>query len=236
MNFIQFVVPLIGGYWFLWKWNYTKFVVIEDNGYQLFFKSSIVGVIFLVLANSLVFVADFFSNGKIYNFFGAISELIPIGFDFTSILAMVMAFVSAHLLNCFFYDVSKGLTRAAEDRGKYLFLMVQEAFENSLMIEATLSSGKVYIGTPLGEMPFESEYLRMIPYFSGYRGDETKELIISNAYAGEIETIIRKNQDDDTQESLRKFRVIVPTKDIASARLFDPEVFKKLNSPASLIL
>ena len=67
MNFIQFVVPLIGGYWFLWKWNYTKFVVIEDNGYQLFFKSSIVGVIFLAFANSLVFAADFFNNGKIYS-------------------------------------------------------------------------------------------------------------------------------------------------------------------------
>lgn len=225
MSFIQFVAPLIGGYWFLLTCNYTKFIVKEDSGYHLFFKSSMAAVIFLIVANVMVFIVNFFIDETIFNLFKATSELIPRGFDFTSILAMFIGFAFGYLLNYFSYSANRELTRAAEDRGKYLFLMVQEAFEKSVMIEVTLNSGKVYIGSPLSEIPFESEYLRMIPYFSGYREKETKKLIVSNAYAEEIESIL----NGDAQKSLQKFRVIILTNEIVSARLFYPEIFQKLS-------
>lgn len=229
MSFIQFVAPLIGGYWFLLTCNYTKFIVKEDSGYHLFFKSSMAAVIFLIVANVTIFIVNFFSDETTSSFLKTASELIPRGFDFTSILAMFIGFALGYVLNYFFYNASKELTRAAEDRGKYLFLMAQEAFEKSMMIEVTLNSGKVYIGSPLSEIPFESEYLRMIPYFSGYREKETKKLIVSNVYAEEIESILTKNQNDDAQKSLQKFRVIILTNEIVSARLFYPEIFQKLS-------
>lgn len=225
MNFIQFVAPLIGGYWFLWEWNYTKYFVREDSGYHLFFKSSIAGIILLVLANQLIFVVDFYNFTKTFR---AISGLIPSEFEPASILAMIIGIVSAYLLN-FFYSANKGLTRAAEDRGNYLFLMIQEAFEELVMIEVTLHSGKVYIGSPLSEMPFESEHLHLIPFFSGYREKETQKLIVSEKYANEIKLILDPHPEMLGQISLRKFRVIVPTKDITSARLFYPEIFERLN-------
>lgn len=225
MNFIQFVAPLIGGYWFLWKWNYTKFVVKEDSGYHLFFKSSIAGIILLVIANLLILIIDF------YNFstpLGLTSGWIPSGFEPASVLAMAMGIASAYFLNCF-YSASDGLTRAAEDRGNYLFLMIQEAFDKSMMIEVTLNSGKVYIGSPLSEMPFESEYLHLIPYFSGYREKETQKLIVSETYANEIKSVFDSHSYIVGQILLRKFRVIAPTKDIASARLFYPKNFEVLD-------
>lgn len=231
MNFIQFVAPLIGGYWFLWTWNYTKFVVREDSGYHLFFKSSLAGIFFLILANLLIFVVNCFNLKPNFKYFEAAGELIPNGFEFASILALTMGIVFAYALN-WCSSAKKELARAAEDRGNYLFLMIQEAFDKSIMMEVTLNSGKVYIGSTLSEIPFESEYLRLIPYFSGYRAKETKQLIISRKYAEEIKSILDASSIKPIgfdQSLSRKFRVIVPTKDITSARLFYPDIFEKLN-------
>lgn len=223
MNFIQFVAPLIGGYWFLWTWNHTKFIVRKDSGYHLFFKSSIVGIILLIIAKQLS--PDIFGNEVTTN-------LIPDGFDSSAILAMIMGIVSGYLLN-FFFSKTKGLTRAAMSHGKFFLLMIQEAFDQSLMIEVTLSSGKVYIGFPLNEMAFDSEDLSLIPLFSGYRESITKELIVTKEYAKEIKSILDAEKNCTGQLLLPKFTVIVRTKDIVSARLFYPDIFKKLNANMS---
>ena len=232
MNFIQFVAPLIGGYWFLWEWNYTKFVVKEDSGYHLFFKSSIAGMFFLMLANILTFsvniVVVFFNFDTASSFLNEINALVPNGFDPASILAMIIGILSPYILNKR-SSSSKHLTRAAIDRGNYLFLMTQEAFDKSVMMEVTLNSGKVYIGPTLSEMPFESKYLQLVPYLSGYRENETKKLIVSRKNTERIKSILDANPVDFDQALLRNLRIIVPTKDIASARLFDPEIYEKLN-------
>ena len=228
MNYIQFVAPLIGGYWFLWTWNYTKFIVRQDSGYHLFFKSSIVGILLLILATQLLSWLDLIDLVEVR----AAINLIPDGFESSAILAMIIGIASAYILNIFF-SKTKGLTRAAEGRGKYFLLMIQEAFDQSLMIEVTLNSGKVYIGSPLCEMPFDSEDLNLFVFFSGYRENATKELIVSKEYANEFKSILDAGEDRTDQMLLSKFNVIVPTKDIASARFFDEEIFEKLNSADS---
>lgn len=214
-------------------------MVKEDSGYHLFFKSSIAGMLFLILANALIFtmnvvVVDFFIFKSISSFLKEINELIPNGFDHASILAMVIGIASPYVLNrCSRSSKDKELERAAVDRGNYLFLMIQEAFDKSVMMEVTLNSGKVYIGPLLGEMPFESEYLQLIPYISGYRENETKKLIVSRRDAKGMKAILDASQADFDQILLSDFRIIVPMKDIASARLFYPEIFEKLNSADS---
>lgn len=225
MSFIQFVAPLIGGYWFLWKCNRTKFVVKEDSGYHLFFKSSLAGILLLMLANLVILIADFFDE----TISRAMSDLIPNQLEPASILAMFIGVASPFAFNCWFV-AKKELSRAAEGRGNYLFLLVQEAFEKSTMIEVTLDSGKVYIGSNISEMPFESEYLQLIPYFSGYREKESRNLIILKRYAEEIKSILNCSPIGCGQRSLQKMRVVIPTKDIASARLFDTDIFERLNN------
>lgn len=224
MNFIQFIAPLIGGYWFLWTWNYTRYVVRQDSGYHLFFKSSIVGIFILIIATQLVFLYDFFGHDMMVH-------LMPDGFDSSSILAMIIGISSAYFLNIFSSRRS-GLARAAEDQGKYLLLMIQQAFDQLVMIEVTLNNGKVYIGVPLSEMPFDSKDLNLIPFLSGYRESETKQLIISKNYAKEMESIL-DTEEEIKQGLLSRFGVITPVKDIASAKFFDEEIFERLNSPAS---
>ena len=208
----------------MWTWNYTKFMVREDSGYHLFFKSSIAGVVFLILATQLLS----FSVFSDYFEFKSASKLIPNGFESASILAMIMGIAFAYFLNIF-YSRTKGLTRAAEDRGKYLYLTIQEAFNQWSMIEVTLSSRKVYIGSPLSEMPFDSEDLNLIPYFSGYRERETNELIVSRKYAREMKSIVDADLNSGDQMLSRKFQVTVRTNDIMSVRLFYPEIFERLN-------
>ena len=222
MTFIQFVAPLIGGYWFLLTWNYTKYVVRQDSGYHLFFKSSIAGIFFLIVATQLVFLYDFFE-------YGIIARLIPNGFDSSSILAMTIGIVSSYLLNIF-SNKRNGLARAAESRGKYLQLMIQQAFDQLVMIEVALKDGKVYIGVPLNEMPFDSEDLNLFLFFSGYRESETKQLIISKSYAKEMDSILDADKYPIEQGLFSKFSLIAPVKEVAYARFFDKKIFEKLNS------
>ena len=148
----------------MWTWNYTRYVVRQDSGYHLFFKSSIVGIVLLIIATQLVFLYDFFG-------YDIAIRLTPNGFDPSSILAMTMGIASAYLLNIFF-SRRNGLTRSAEGRGKYLLLMIQKSFDQLIMIEVTLNNGKVYIGVPLSEVPFGSEDLNLFLFFSGYRESE----------------------------------------------------------------
>lgn len=97
MNYIQFVAPLIGGYWFLWTWNYTKFIVRQDSGYHLFFKSSIVGILLLILATQLLSWLDLIDLVEVR----AAINLIPDGFESSAILAMIIGIASAYILNIF---------------------------------------------------------------------------------------------------------------------------------------
>ena len=92
-----------------------------------------------------------------------------------------------------------------------------------------MSSRKVYIGSPLSEMPFDSEDLNLIPYFSGYRERETNELIVSRKYAREMKSIVDADLNSGDQMLSRKFQVTVRTNDIMSVRLFYPEIFERLN-------
>ena len=206
----------------MWTWNYTKYVVRQDSGYHLFFKSSIVGVILLIVATQLVFLYDFFGNDIAV-------RLTPNGFDPSSILAMTMGITSAYFLNIF-SSRRNGLTRAAEGRGKYLLLIIQKAFDQLVMIEVTLNNGKVYIGVPLSEMPFDSEDLNLFLFFSGYRESETKQLIISKSYAKEMDSILDADKYPIEQGLFSKFSLVAPVKDIAYARFFDKKIFEELNS------
>lgn len=54
MPFNLFLLPLLGGYIFVAHWNGTRFTTPRYSGERLIFRAAIAGVVFLILAFTIV--------------------------------------------------------------------------------------------------------------------------------------------------------------------------------------
>ena len=143
--------------------------------------------------------------------------VVPTGFNLESILAMVLGILLPRPLNLFF-DAELHARRAAIDRGNQLFLVVRESIFNIELIEVSMANKKVYIGFPAMGMKLDDEYVKIVPYASGYRDVETKVLKITSKY----------HEIDYRIPEKKKLFVNILVDEIILVRIFYPEVFSKL--------
>ena len=208
MNLTLLLMPLIGGYVFLSSWNFTKFKVTSDSGYRLFFKSAFLGMILMVFTKLILSTI-----GECVSVEFIRKLVVPTGFNLESVLAMTLGILLPYPLNLFF-NAELHARNAAIDRGNQLFLIVRESLVNIELIEISMANGKVYIGFPALGMKLGDEYLKIVPYASGYRDVETKVLKITSKYH-EIDYGIPK-----------KLYVSIKVDEIISVRISYPEVFE----------
>ena len=88
-----------------------------------------------------------------------------------------------------------------------------------------MSNGKAYIGSPRESgltVTGESD-IAIVPLASGYR-DEKKTLAITTHYASTVYELVYEKQ----RLSYDDFQVILPLKEVASARYFDTDAYHHL--------
>ena len=218
-NLFLLIMPLVGGYLFLSSWNVTKYRANRIAGYRLFFQSAFVGIILLIiakpLANSLLILDSVNSISK---------WIIPTGFNLESTIAFSIGLVFPHFLNLFF-GRQKFARIMAKDQGDSLHLMIYKAIDNDQPIELTLQNRKVYIGLVSIAGDFVNENIIVTPYYSGYRDKETKVLIITNNYQDVLEEMKRKKVLQKIGIQRSNLNVTVRMRDVATARVFYPEVY-----------
>jgi len=127
------------------------------------------------------------------------------------------------------------LKAIAKANGDRIELLLADAIDNNWCVELDLRSGKSYIGFPThtpmrtacSESADESD-LELIPLFSGYRTEDTRELRLTRYYGDDIDRLI--HDADTPRPSLSKsdFRIVIPSREVVLARLFDPKVFAQL--------
>ena len=49
-----FLIPTLGGYWFLTHLYFTRYGALRDSGYRVFFRAAIAGGILAALARAIV--------------------------------------------------------------------------------------------------------------------------------------------------------------------------------------
>ena len=223
MNVGLLLVPAaLGGYWFLTHANPTRYWVVRQSGYGLFFASALAGSVLLAAARLLVVLLD-----------GSLPEIqtwwqfyAPFDYSGTIALSALLAVAAPPLLNRF-HGKDSAAKRAAKNHGD----LVECLFHYSLdparprLIEISTKSAKSYIGLAQesGVRAANREPdVALIPLMSGYRNSETRELVITTRYAPAL-----ASADAPGQELSRKdFRVVVPVAEIVSARLFDTDAYK----------
>tara|TARA_R110002072_G_C7728752_1_gene515562 strand:+ start:140 stop:730 length:591 start_codon:yes stop_codon:yes gene_type:complete len=175
------ILPLVGGYYIISRYNHFKFKQQRLDRQRLIFDSVIMGVI-LIAATFIVrlLVELILPNavGWVYQFFPIQAPFI--GTTFTSLL---LAFLFVEIGNrTFCKDRKEQIEEAIKKVGNELELILSSSFRHSKLLEFTLDTDKFYIGW-VKELPIPtvSNYIRIIPVFSGYR-DAEKRFVFTTHY------------------------------------------------------
>ena len=217
------LIPSLGGYWFLRRANFTRFEIFRLSGYHLLFQSALAGIILASFAHLIALRIDAIVP-QIRSFWYA---YIPVYYVDTAILSILLAVVIPPVINRF-HSEEKAVKRAAEKYGDHIELMIARAFERGKLIELSLKNRKSYIGIVLRSVITERgrSDVTLLPIASGYRSEDTLDLYITTNYAKIIDEMIGENKEG-IPDILRDFYVVFPRSEVSSARIFDPEVYRR---------
>ncbi|MGJ1205673.1 hypothetical protein [Sphingobacterium lactis] len=221
------VLPLAAGYYILTKSYKFKFRTQRLDRNSLFFETVICAVFILLGAFLLKsFVYDqFFTN----NFKDSFKELNPlkstplsgmVGISF--LLVVLITYLSNFLLNR-----EQEIHAAIKAIGNEFELMISKAIKEEKLILLSLKNDKFYIGW-VKEIPIpsQSNYLKIIPVFSGYR-DKEKRLKFTSQYIEAYSLLI----EDGKGSTFEDFNsdIVIPISEIITISFYDQEIYDILN-------
>ena len=211
------LVPALAGYLFLNWFNGTRYSLPRETGYHVVFQSAIAGVVLFVIARLLVVLANAVTP--------AIAEcwntIVPLDYSGTAAGTFILAAILPLILNRFSrFDRFKARQKAAEAAGDQISLIIDQAMLEGRFVELSLASGKSYVGSPIqGTFGHrDGGDVALIPIASGYRDNDSRDLVMTTNYAPAIEHQLSDRALDD-------LKVAFPMRDIVSARLFDQKLY-----------
>ena len=221
-----FLIPTLGGYWFLTHLNFTRYGALRDSGYHVFFRAAIAGGFLAALARLVVLLLNYSlpQAGEIWELYA------PFPHSGTAVLSVLLGVVLPFIGNRF-YSQEEAARRIARESGDLIELIISESIEEQKLVEISLRSGKSYIGFALesGITRQGESDIALIPTASGYRNKDTQELEITNHYAPVVQESLQSSSIAPDLV-LRDFQVVLPMSEIISARVFDPEVYERFQS------
>ena len=211
------LVPALAGYLFLNWFNGTRYALPRETGYHVVFQSVIAGVVLFVIARLLVMLANAVSPAiaRCWN------TIVPLDYSGTAAGTFFLAAILPLILNRFSrFDRFEARQKAAEAAGDQIGLIIDQAMLEGRFVELSLASGKSYVGSPIqGTFGHrDGGDIALIPIASGYRDNDSRDLVMTTNYAPAIEDQLSDRAVDD-------LRVAFPMRDVASARLFDEQLF-----------
>ena len=226
MHWGLLLFPVIGGYWLITHWNFSRYTAARQSGYHVLLRSGAYGIALYFAADRL---AEICRCECWVSWLGWVSDLIRFLDDYSpeplateSVLTLILALVSPFVLNLVFRSEG-GVRRAVNDSGEHIELLILNSTKFATPIEVTLDNRRVYIGVAVrsgvGKSPDADAAI--FPYYSGYRDEKTLELMRDTIYTQVVSQHIRGR----LIEELERFRVVIPMSRIVSARPFEQAVF-----------
>lgn len=115
---------------------------------------------------------------------------------------------------------------------------IYEATENGNFIQVTLTNKKVYIGYIKTFMELknpDTKFIKICPFFSGYKTEKKQLLKLTNNYCKYFPDIVFNEEYEQEQmkkiidEELEPYTVILPVKNIVSLAYWNDEYYSKVN-------
>lgn len=228
MNLGLLLFPALVGFLFLVMATKTRFSLMRLSGYQVVFVSALVGALFVVSGRVLVFLLD----GRFAAIQSRWDNFAPFESSGTIAVSAALAVGVAVLWNLM-TDNEAAARRSARRSGNQILWLLRDSLAKNRMVEVTLKSNKCYVGYvhDTGVTAHRADPdIALIPMASGYRDDETLELVLTTFYGKRIAEFLDA-QGDPPSWRFKHFQVAFPFSQIASVRLFDPTVYAILQSP-----
>ena len=235
MDLNLLLLPLLGGYYFVTTWNHTRYPSLRESGERLVYRSAFVAVCFAFLGRLCIEVLNrcCAAVGTTWKM------LVPFDYFGTACLAFLTAIVLPHVLNFvgdrewryrpkWLPSRDEAVRRAIQDTNDNFEQLLFQAMEESVQVEVTLKSQKVYIGSVLQNInpAHPRKWVLLLPTMSGYRTPDRMKIELTTNYA----RVYKKMQDGDpllAHLEREHFNVCFPVDEIQSARIFDINAFEE---------
>lgn len=223
MPYNLLIFPLIGGYYFLVTSLRFRYQHQRLDRQRLIFNSALAGTIFLSLSFLIVTAAHTIIPEELREF----RSHVPFKQNYlgTSLVSLIIAVISGHLSNIWFdrVDYLRTLTDGKGDGLESLFF---DALDNEDSVSITLKNRKVYVGFVHSVEEPGEPYVKIIPLFSGYREQESLELIFTTNY---LDLYIEEHEGDLDQRPESFFELTIKKEEIIIANRFDIRAYERLN-------
>ncbi|OYD41157.1 hypothetical protein [Sphingobacterium cellulitidis] len=227
MIFNLLVLPLAAGYYILTKSFYFKFVTQRLDRQRLFFETVICAVFILIGAFLLKsFIYDQFFTNEFQHSFKKLNPLRTTPHSGMVGISFLLTVALTHLTNLLANN-KKEINKAIKLIGNEFELMASKSFNEKRLVLLTLKNDKFYIGW-VKELPIPSysNYLRIIPLFSGYRDDEKKLEFTSHYFKAYEKLIHDENKLEDTHLNID---VVMPISEVITISFYDQDIYDALN-------
>lgn len=212
------LLPILGGFFFLYFCHYTKFYVRRLRGYSLFFLSACVGFGLLITS----YVVCELSQAYLPAVFQAWEQFVPAndGHSGTLIGSFLLSIV---LLALNFTTSEDEQSRiVVEDEGNDLEYLLNDALERAKLVLVVLRDRQVYVGFVTSNVDPNSrkEYARILKVASGYRTRETRHVRITTRYTNLLQNI-SEDENDPEHVRLDDLNVVIPADHISAVSYFN---------------
>lgn len=228
MPFDLLLFPLVAGYYLIVTLETKyKYIQLRFSNQKLLFNSVIVGIILSLFSFALTTIL----NHLFFEEVQAIRSIAPIKKPFfgTSVLTLLLSFIIAKGLNKF-RNRTKYIIEAIDIIGNELELLIKSSFQEETLLLISLKNHKFYIGWATSlPIPNQSKYISIIPAFSGYRDEKTKELKFVTQYLNVYSQYIKEGQIkaiDDIGVNL-----IINLDEIITVSHFSIETYERFGNP-----
>lgn len=215
---VLLLLLLVGGYWCIHIFSYTRIRSQMLDGYRLLLESVSVGAVLGFAAYVVIVILDWRFPGT-RNAWHAYAPHLP--YAATAIGAAIVGVAGPMSLNAVFHvfgiTKEKNRRRAVQRYGNSLQRTLQDALDDERLVCVTLENKKAYVGIVawLPTLSPTDTYFSLIPIFSGYRDKDTLNLIFTVAYLDIYEKGF----------SPSNFKVVLPMANIRSLAFFDPKAY-----------
>lgn len=254
MPYNQLLLSLIGGFLFVTRFNKTKFFVSRSSGQRLLLESALWGSLLLFVALlGLKAIALVPFARSVWR------SIVPFNGLGAPALSLIGGFFLPYLANLF-YRESLQNSSSYEMYSDYLGLLCFQAMQHKKQISLTLKNRKVYIGFVKGcnSAGRGDEHCSIFiqPSMSGYRKEESHELVINTYYTDIINKVLEplkleiskigprsgkhalgslafnrklEKLEKKAEMELGRFNTAISLKEVVSAVAFEEEVYESFN-------
>jgi hypothetical protein len=217
--------PILGGYYILIKSELFRYRQQRLEPQKLIFNSFLGGIILMMVAWVFTAMISWVAPA----FVESVRQFYPLKTEYfgTCVLAFVLSVVFTEVSNRF-VKKEKYISSAINKIGNEFERLCESCHRETDMIQLSLKNDKFYIGWIKSlPIPSSSNYITILPVYSGYRDKESKRLQFTTQYLDVYASYVR---EDDVIDIRDLAALVIKIDEIVSANKFDPDMYERFNA------